>query len=81
MYLQISMNVIQEIRRDKNSEFTAVKAQTDDITRKVFDGLTKDQDRQLPKVTPEQVADTIMDSVAGLDLQNETLDTFRNAMI
>lgn len=75
------MNVIREIKRDKSSEFTAVKAQTNDITRKVFEGLTKDQDRRLPKITPEQVADTMMDSVAGLDLQKETLDTFRNAMI
>ena len=75
------MNVIREIKRDKSSEFTAVKEQTDDITRKVFEGLTKDQDRRLPKITPEQVADTMMDSVAGLDLQKETLDTFRNAMI
>ena len=52
--------------RDR-SRFTVQQALTKEAAERMFTELTKGQDMENPKVTPEQATELIIDSVAGMD--------------
>lgn len=75
------MAAVKEVKKEIGHDFTVQQALTKETAERMFTGLTKGQDMENPKVTPEQVTELIIDSVAGMDgVNQEALDKLSQAL-
>lgn len=75
------MAAVKEVKKEIGHDFTVQQALTKEAAERMFTGLTKGQDMENPKVTPEQVTELIIDSVAGMDgVNQEALDKLSQAL-
>ena len=75
------MLAVKEVKKEIGSDYAAAQALTAAAAERMFSELTKDQDMENPKVTPEQVTELIVGSVAGMDgVDQEALDKFGQAL-
>ena len=65
------MAAVKEVKKEIGHDFTVQQALTKEAAERMFTELTKGQDMENPKVTPEQVTELIIDSVAGMDGVNQ----------
>ena len=61
------MLAVKEVKKEISNDFDAVRAMTAEETEKKFSEVAKGQDMENLTVTPEQVSDLIIGSVAGMD--------------
>ena len=75
------MAAVKEVKKEIGHDFTVQQALTKEAAERMFTELTKGQDMENPKVTPEQVTELIIDSVAGMDgVNQEALDKLSQAL-
>lgn len=75
------MLAVKEVKKEIGNDYTAAQALTAAAAEKMFTELTKGQDMENPKVTPEQVTELIIGSVAGMDgVDQEALDKLGQAL-
>ena len=75
------MAAVKEVKKEIGHDFTVQQALTKEAAERMFTGLTKGQDMENAKVTPEQVTELIIDCVAGMDAVNqEALDKLSQAL-
>lgn len=75
------MAAVKEVKKEIGHDFTVQQTLTKEVAERMFTGLTKGQDTENPKVTPEQVTELIIDSVAGMDgVNQEALDKLSQAL-
>ncbi len=75
------MTAIREIKQGTDSDLAATKRMTDEATKKMFEELTKGQDMQHISITPEQLAQAVTGSVAGMDgVNQEKLDKLTQSL-
>lgn len=76
------MTAIREVKKEIGSDFTAIQAMNKEVAEKIFTELTKGQDVQHPTATPEQIADAITRSVAGIEgVHQQALDKLGSALV
>lgn len=69
------MLAVKEVKKEIGNDYSAAQALTASVAEKMFTELTKGQDMENPKVTPEQMSKQITGSVAGMDgVNREALD-------
>ena len=61
------MLTVREVKKEISNDFDAVRAMTAEEAEKMFSEVTKGQDMENLTVTPKQVSDLIIGSVAGMD--------------
>ena len=61
------MLTVREVKKEISNDFDAVRAMTAEEAEKMFSEVTKGQDMENLTVTPRQVSDLIIGSVAGMD--------------
>lgn len=75
------MLAVKEVKKEISNDFDAVRAMTAEEAEKMFSEVAKGQDMEKLTVTPEQVSDLIIGSVAGMDcIDPEALKTFGQAL-
>ena len=75
------MATVKEVKKEIGHDFTVQQALTKEAAERMFTELTKGEDMGNPKVTPEQVTELIIDSVAGMDgVNQEALDKLSQAL-
>ena len=75
------MAAVKEVKKEIGHDFTVQQALTKEAAERMLTELTKGQDMENPKVTPEQVTELIIDSVAGMDgVNQEALDKLSQAL-
>lgn len=75
------MAAIREVKKELESDFTAVQAISREATQKMFNELTKGQDMRHPSVTPEQIAKAVTNTVQNVDgVNQQALDKFGAAL-
>lgn len=75
------MLVVKEVKKEIGNDYAATQALTAAAAERMFAELTKGQDMENPKVTPEQVTELIIGSVAGMDgVDQEALDKLGQAL-
>ena len=71
----------KEVKKEIGNDYAAAQALTAAVAEKMFTELTKGQDMENPKVTPEQVTELIIGSVAGMEgVDQEALDKLGQAL-
>lgn len=69
------------MKKEIGNNYTAAQALTVAAAERMFAELTKGQDMENPTVTPEQVTELIISSVAGMDgVGQEALDKLVQAL-
>ena len=61
------MMAVKEVKKEISNDFDAIRAMTAEEAEKMFSEVTKGQDMENLTVTPKQVSDLIIGSVAGMD--------------
>lgn len=75
------MLAVKEVKKEIGNDYAAAQALTAAATERMFAELTKGQDMENPTVTPEQVTELIIGSVAGMDgVDQEALDKLGQAL-
>lgn len=75
------MLAVKEVKKEIGNDYAAAQALTAAVAEKMFTELTKGQDMENPKVTPEQVTELIIGSVAGMEgVDQEALDKLGQAL-
>ena len=75
------MATVNEIKKDIGNELAASQMLTHNTVKLMFDELTKGQDIHKAHITPEQIANAITGSVAGMEgASQEDLDKFGQAI-
>ena len=75
------MAAVKEVKKEIGHDFTVQQVLTKEAAERMFTELTKGEDMGNPKVTPEQVTELIIDSVAGMDgVNQEALDKLGQAL-
>ena len=75
------MATVNEIKKDIGNELAASQMLTHNTVKLMFDKLTKGQDTHKAHITPEQIANAITGSVAGMEgASQEELDKFGQAI-
>lgn len=75
------MLVVKEVKKEIGNDYAATQALTAAAAERMFAELTKGLDMENPKVTPEQVTELIIGSVAGMDgVDQEALDKLGQAL-
>ena len=75
------MLAVKEVKKEIGNDYAAAQALTAAAAEKMFAELTKGQDMENPTVTPEQVTELIIGSVAGMDgVDQEALDKLGQAL-
>ena len=60
------MLAVKEVKKEIGNDFAAIRAMTAEEAEKMFSEITKGQDMENLTVTPRQVSDMIIGSVAGM---------------
>lgn len=75
------MLAVKEVKKEISNDFDAIRAMTAEEAEKMFSEITKGQDMENLTVTPKQVSDLIVGSVAGMDcIDPDALKTFGQAL-
>lgn len=75
------MLAVKEVKKEIGNDYAAAQALTVAAAERMFAELTKGQDMENPTVTPEQVTELIIGSVAGMDgVDQEALDKLGQAL-
>ena len=75
------MLAVKEVKKEIGNDYAAAQALPAAATERMFAELTKGQDMENPTVTPEQVTELIIGSVAGMDgVDQEALDKLGQAL-
>ena len=75
------MMVVKEVKKEIGNDFAAIQSMTAEQTKKMFTEVAKGQDMTNPTITPEQVSNLIIGSVAGLDgVNRDALNTLGQAL-
>ena len=75
------MMAVKEVKKEIGNDFAAIRAMTAEEAEKVFSEITKCQDMENLTVTPKQVSDLIIGSVAGMDcVDPDALNTLGEAL-
>ena len=75
------MMAVKEVKKEISIDFDAVRAMTAEKAEKMFSEITKGQDMENLTVTPKQVSDLIIGSVAGMDcVDPDALNTLGEAL-
>ena len=75
------MLAVKEVKKEIGNDFAAIRAMTAEEAEKMFSEITKGQDMENLTVTPKQVSDLIIGSVAGMDcIDPDALKTFGQAL-
>lgn len=75
------MLAVKEVKKEIGNDFAAIQSMTAEQTKKMFTEVAKGQDMTNPTITPEQVSELIIGSVAGLDgVNRDALNTLGQAL-
>ena len=75
------MMAVKEVKKEIGNDFAAIRAMTAEEAEKMFSEITKGQDMENLTVTPKQVSDLIIGSVAGMDcVDPDALNTLGEAL-
>ena len=75
------MLAVKEVKKEIGNDFAAIRAMTAEEAEKMFSEITKCQDMENLTVTPKQVSDLIIGSVAGMDcVDPDALNTLGEAL-
>lgn len=75
------MMAVKEVKKEIGNDFTAIRAMTAEEAEKMFSEITKGQDMENLTMTPKQVSDLIIGSVAGMDcVDPDALNTLGEAL-
>ena len=75
------MMAVKEVKKEIGNDFSAIRAMTAEEAEKMFSEITKCQDMENLTVTPKQVSDLIIGSVAGMDcVDPDALNTLGEAL-
>ena len=75
------MLAVKEVKKEIGNDYATAQALTVAAAERMFAELTKGQDMENPTVTPEQVTELIIGSVAGMDgVDQEALDKLGQAL-
>lgn len=75
------MLAVKEVKKEIGNDFAAIQSMTTEQAKRMFTEVAKGQDMTNPTLTPEQVSDLIIDSVAGLDgVNQDALNTLGQAL-
>lgn len=75
------MLAVKEVKKEIGNDFAAIRAMTAEEAEKMFSEITKGQDMENLTVTPRQVSDMIIGSVAGMDYVDlDALNTLGEAL-
>lgn len=75
------MMAVKEVKKEIGNDFAAIRAMTAEEAEKMFSEITKCQDMENMTVTPKQVSDLIIGSVAGMDcVDPDALNTLGEAL-
>lgn len=75
------MMAVKEVKKGIGNDFAAIRAMTAEEAEKMFSEITKCQDMENLTVTPKQVSDLIIGSVAGMDcVDPDALNTLGEAL-
>ena len=75
------MMAVKEVKKEIGNDFAAIRAMTTEEAEKMFSEITKGQDMENLAVTPKQVSDLIIGSVAGMDcVDPDALNTLGEAL-
>ena len=75
------MMAVKEVKKEIGNDFAAIRAMTAEEAEKMFSEITKCQDMENLTVTPKQVSDLIIGSVAGMDcVDPDALNTLGEAL-
>ena len=75
------MMAVKEVKKEIGNDFAAIRAMTAEEAEKMFSEITKCQDMENLSVTPKQVSDLIIGSVAGMDcVDPDALNTLGEAL-
>ena len=75
------MAAIREVKQEVGNDIAASRDLSKEVTQKMFTELTKGQDTPQPSITPEQIAQAITGSVAGMDgVDQDALNKFGMAL-
>ena len=75
------MMAVKEVKKEIGNDFAAIRVMTAEEAEKMFSEITKCQDMENLTVTPKQVSDLIIGSVAGMDcVDPDALNTLGEAL-
>ena len=75
------MMAVKEVKKEIGNDFAAIRAMTAEEAEKMFSEIPKGQDMENLTVTPRQVSDMIIGSVAGMDYVDlDALNTLGEAL-
>lgn len=75
------MMAVKEVKKEIGNDFAAIRAMTAEEAEKMFSEIMKGQDMENLTVTPKQVSDLIIGSVAGMDcVDPDALNTLSEAL-
>ncbi len=75
------MMAVKEVKKEISNDFDAIRAMTAEEAEKMFSEITKGQNMENLTVTPKQVSDLIIGSVAGMDcIDPDALNTLGEAL-
>lgn len=75
------MLAVKEVKKEIGNDFAAMQSMTAEQAKRIFTEVAKGQDMTNPTITPEQVSDLIIGSVAGLDgVNQDALNTLGQAL-
>lgn len=75
------MLAVKEVKKEIGNDFAAIRAMTAEEAEKMFSEITKGQNMENLTVTPRQVSDMIIGSVAGMDYVDlDALNTLGEAL-
>lgn len=75
------MLAVKEVKKEIGNDFAAIQSMTTEQAKRMFTEVAKGQDMTNPTLTPEQVSDLIIGSVAGLDgVNQDALNTLGQAL-
>lgn len=75
------MLAVKEVKKEIGNDFAAMQSMTAEQAKRMFTEVAKGQDMTNPTITPEQVSELIIGSVAGLDgVNRDALNTLGQAL-
>lgn len=75
------MLAVKEVKKEIGNDFATMQSMTAEQAKRMFTEVAKGQDMTNPTITPEQVSDLIIGSVAGLDgVNRDALNTLGQAL-
>lgn len=73
--------VLKDLKKDREQKTAASRAMTRRIMEQMMAELTKGQDAALASITPEQMADAVLHTVSGTEVDAEVLADLRAGLI